>query len=258
MLKSFIELFQYRQLVANLVATDLKVRYRRSFLGLLWTLLNPLLLMLVMWVVFKKFGRVDEKSYAMFLLAGLMVWIFFQQAVSQSLGSIVKNRALIQKIYVPKLVFPVSTVLSNLVNTAFFLLAYHMMVVFSPVGLQPTAPFVLLSLLMALILASGVGLVMGALNVFFRDFQHLTQVGLRALFYLTPVLYRPGIFSPKVNLILRLNPVFYPVVTGRDAIYEGVISPMEDWVIGFSLAIIVLLAGALVFSATEKKFVYYA
>ena len=120
MLNSLKELVQYRELIQYLVVTDLRVRYRGSILGFLWTLLNPLLLTLVLWLVFSKFGKVDEKNYALFLLSGLMVWIFFSQSVTMALNSIVKQRGLIQKIYVPKVVFPIAVVISNLTNFAFF------------------------------------------------------------------------------------------------------------------------------------------
>lgn len=265
MLKPLKELFAYRHLVANLVSTEIKVRYRRSFLGVLWTLLNPVLLMLVMWVVFSRFGKAVERNYAMFLLSGLMTWIFFQQSVAQSLNSITKNSTLMQKIYVPKLVFPVSTVLSNLVNFFFFLVAYHLIVgvgrlfgAFESVHIEPTAPVVFGALLMVFILATGVGLLMGTLNVFFRDFQHLTQVMLRVLFYLTPVLYRPNLMGEKVAFVLRFNPVYYPVVIGRATIYDGTLGEPIDWLLGFGAALLVLLAGIMMFAATDKKLIYYA
>jgi ABC-type polysaccharide/polyol phosphate export permease len=201
------EVVAYRGLLGNLVGLDLKVRYRGSFFGALWTLLNPVLLMLVLWFVFSRFGRIQEKSYAMFLLSGLMIWLFFQQAVSQSLGAVVKNKALIQKIYVPKMVFPLSVVTSNLVNMVFFLVAYHLIVVFTSVGLQVTAPLIIPVFVMVYLLAVGWALIMSTANVFFRDFSHLTQVLLRALFYLTPVLYRPSLLGDKVAAILKINPV---------------------------------------------------
>ena len=103
MRKSLGELLEYRELVQYIVMTDLKVRYRGSLLGFLWTLLNPLLLTLVLWAVFSKFGRVDEENYALFLLSGLMIWIFLSQSMTMALNSIIKQRSLIQKIYVPKM-----------------------------------------------------------------------------------------------------------------------------------------------------------
>jgi ABC-type polysaccharide/polyol phosphate export permease len=256
--RSVVELVEYRQLVYNLVATNLKVRYRRSFLGLLWTLLNPLLLMLVMWVVFSRFGRIQEKNYAMFLLSGLMVWIFFQQSISQSLNSIVKNKSLIDKIYVPKLVFPISVVISNLVNVGFFLVAYVILVIPTQVGIQTTIPFVLPALLMVYILASGSALLMATLNVFFRDMEHLTSVILRALFYLSPILYRPEMLGPKANTVLRLNPVYYPILTARGALYDGVVASWDLWVIGYAVALSTLVIGWMVFVSVQQRFVYYA
>lgn len=258
MIRAFKELVRYRQLVRSLVGLDLKVRYRRSVLGILWTLLNPLLLMLVLWVVFGRIVRNSEKNYAMFLLSGLMVWTFFQQAVSQSLTSIVKNRMLIQKIYVPKLVFPVSVVTSNLVNFFFFIVAYHLIVPFTNVGIQKTLPLAVPALLMIYLMSTGVALILGTLNVFFRDVSHLTTVMLRALFYMTPILYRPSTLGPKAEFLIQFNPLYYPIEAIRNAIYDGVVAPPEIWITGFGISLLVLLAGAILFTATEQKFVYYA
>ena len=145
-----------------------------------------------------------------------------------------------------------------MVNFLFFFVAYHLIAPFTPAGVHATAPLVLLSLVMAFMLATGVSLAMGALNVFFRDFQHLTAVILRALFYLTPVLYRPEMLGERAATILALNPVYYPVITARMAVYDGEIAPMEMWLTGFAVAGAVLAVGAVVFVATEKRFVYYA
>ena len=170
MRKSLGELLEYRELVQYIVMTDLKVRYRGSLLGFFWTLLNPLLLTLVLWAVFSKFGRVDEENYALFLLSGLMIWIFLSQSMTMALNSIIKQRSLIQKIYVPKIVFPVSVVLSNLTNFMFFLVAYSVIACLTTIGLLPTALLIVPVIGMAFLLAVGTALLMATLNVFFRDF----------------------------------------------------------------------------------------
>lgn len=241
-----------------MVVQDLTVRYRASFLGFVWTLLNPLMLMVVMWFVFSRFGRIDEENYALFILSGLMTWTFFSQSIERGQASIIANAGLIQKIYLPKLVFPVATVTSNLVNLFFFLAAYTVIAIVG--GHTQTLSFFLVipGLFMLYSLGLGGAVMMASLNVFFRDFTHLTSVLLRALFYLTPIIYPPGIMGDDAATLLRLNPLYYPVVVIRDAIYYGRVSDPQDWAIGFATGALMLTGGLVLFSATEERFVYYA
>jgi len=258
MLNSLTELVKYRELIHYLVVTDLRVRYRGSILGFFWTLLNPLLLTLVLWLVFSKFGQVDEKNYALFLLSGLMVWIFFSQSVTMALNSIVKQRGLIQKIYVPKIVFPIAVVISNLTNFIFFVVAYAIIAVFTPVGLSPINLMVIPVIGMVFLLAIGCSLVMATLNVFFRDFLHLTEVMLRLMFYLTPILYRPELFGLEVRFFFQFNPAYYPIMAARSVLYDQVMPSPEIWAIGYGTAIMSCIVGFYVFMKTQDKFVYYA
>lgn len=241
-----------------MVLQDLAVRYRSSVLGFLWTLLNPLLLMVVMWVVFSRFGRIDEENYALFLLSGLMTWTFFSQSIERGQNSIVSNSGLIQKIYLPKLVFPVAIVTSNMVNLGFFFIAYVIIAFASGHGVPSTAWALIPALAMLYVMGAGGAILMCSLNVFFRDFTHLTSVLLRALFYLTPIFYPPTIMGPEAQRFLQLNPLYYPVVITRDVLYYGEVSSTEQWLIGWTAAAAVMLAGLLVFSSTEDRFVYYA
>jgi ABC-type polysaccharide/polyol phosphate export permease len=214
--------------------------------------------MLVMAAVFSRFGRVEEKNYALFLLAGLMIWLFFQQSVESGLMAVIRQRSLFQKIYVPKIIFPVTVVTSNLVNLAFFLAAYLLIAAFSSVGLLPTIPALLPVLAMVYLLSLGGALLMSTLNIFFRDFTHLTGAIMRALFYLTPVLYSPTMFGEQADLVLRLNPVYYPVVAGRAVLYYGEVPGLDIWAPGFGYALAAVALGVMVFVANETKFIYYA
>jgi ABC-type polysaccharide/polyol phosphate export permease len=258
MFKLFKELYDYRELTQYLVVLNLKTRYRGSILGFLWTLLNPLLLMLVMWVVFSRVARVEEDNYALFLLSGLIVWLFFSQSIEAGLNSIIKQRSLMQKIYVPKVVFPVAVVTSNLVNLLFALVAYIIVALLSTGGLPSTIFLLVPALLMLYFVALGSALLLATLNVFFRDFTHLTSAVLRALFYLTPVIYPPDLFGEQAAMYLKLNPVYYPVITARDVLYYGKIPTADVWLIGFACSLVTLVIGATVFMKNQKKFVFYA
>ena len=252
------EFFRYRELVLYLITTELRVRYRGSLLGFLWTLMNPLLQALVMWAVFSRFGKIEEKNYALFLLSAIMVWTFFSQSISQSLTSIIKNRQLIQKIYVPKLVFPIATVTSNLVNLFFFLIAYLGIALATPVGWSSTILLIIPVSLILFAMTAGSALFLASLNVFFRDFTHLTEVLLRVLFYLTPIIYPPSLFGPEIEQLLKLNPVASPVLLARDVLYYHQVPTPEMWLQSIAMSLIVFLGGLLVFTRTQEKFVYYA
>jgi len=256
--QSMVELFRFRTLLEYLVVLDLRLRYRGSVLGFLWTLLNPLLLMLVMWAVFSRFGKVSEKNYALFLLSGLSLWIFFQQSIDRSLGAIISNRGLLQKVRVPRLIFPIAMVGSNFLNLLFFIAAYLVAALLFGYGVPVTAFFVPAALLMLLLLAAGAVLFMSALAVFFRDLTHLTPVLMRALFYLTPVLYRPTILGEQAHRILALNPAYYPVVAARELLYDGTVPDAQFWAIGYAAALVVFIVGLVVFTRTQEQFVYYA
>lgn len=258
--KHLKELKRYRQLIGYMVVTDLKLRYRNSILGFFWTLLNPLLLTAVFWAVFTRIGRMSEKNYALFLLSGMMIWIFFQQSVSSGIGCIVKQKSLYSKIYVPKLVFPLALVTSNLVNAFFFILAYAIFVVFSEtVDFTLAALLVVPVLVMTYVMALGGALLFSALNVFFRDLESIIPVLLRAMFYLTPVIYRPSLFGEGgAGNILKLNPMYYPVTLARDALYFGNGGELNDWAVGTAVAVGTLLLGYFVFVKLERKFIFYA
>ena len=252
------EFFRYRELVSYLITTELRVRYRGSILGFLWTLMNPLLQALVMWAVFSRFGKIEEKNYALFLLSGIMVWTFFSQSIAQSLNSIIKNRQLIQKIYVPKLVFPIATVTSNLVNLFFFLVAYLGIALATPVGWSWTILLIVPVSLVIFAMTAGSALFLASLNVFFRDFTHLTEVLLRVLFYLTPIIYPPTLFGPDIAELLKLNPVASPVLLAREVLYYHQMPSPELWLQSIGMSLVVFFGGLFVFTRTQEKFVYYA
>jgi ABC-type polysaccharide/polyol phosphate export permease len=257
-LRPIRELVRYRALLEYLVLLDLRVRYRGSVLGFLWTLLNPLLLMLVMWAVFSRVVRLDEDNYALFLLSGLMGWLFFQQSIDQSLTTIVRNKGLIQKIYLPKIVFPISVVASNLVNLAFFLVAYFLVALPTAHGIPWTATLIVPVLGMLFLMSAGLSLIISALTVFFRDLTHLTSVILRALFYATPIFYRPEVLGSTGHFALKLNPAYYPVIAMRDVLYSGKVPSLEVWAGGYGMGVALVLLGLVIFTNTEDRFVYYA
>ena len=207
------ELWAYRDLLLNLVRRDLAVRYRRSALGVLWSLLNPLLMMLVFTVVFVVVKPGTVRSYPLFVLAGLLPWNFFAASLSGAVRSVTGSANLIDKVYFPREMLPLSVVLSNLVNYLFSL------VVFLPLAYVLGAQFSVWTLALPLIIAiqtvfiAGLSLILASLNVFYRDTEQVIEVGLTAWFFLTPIFYELELLPNRVlgidvwRLVYTLNPM---------------------------------------------------
>ena len=207
------ELWAYRDLLFNLVRRDLAVRYRRSALGFFWSLLNPLLMMLVFTVVFVVVKPGSVRSYPLFVLAGLLPWNFLAASLSGAVRSVTANANLIDKVYFPRELLPLSVVLSNLVN---FLLS---LVVFIPLAYLLGAQFSVWTLALPIVIAiqtvliAGLALILATLNVFYRDTEQVIEVGLTAWFFLTPIFYELELLPNRVlgidvwRFVYTLNPM---------------------------------------------------
>jgi ABC-type polysaccharide/polyol phosphate export permease len=252
------ELWAYRNLILNLVVRDLKVRYKNSVLGILWSLLNPLLMMLVFTFVFKVLaGSSELPAYPAFILSGVLAWNLFSASVMGATGSIVSNAHLIKKVYFPREVLPISTVLSNLTN---YLLALPVYFVLAAVlGRTPTAWALLLPvvILIQIFFTLGISFVLSTVNVFYRDTALVMEVVIQAWFFLTPVFYpisQVGQGGTQIgNLVLSsydvqrwfriLNPMASIIASYRDLIYWGV-QPGFDFLLRTAVtAVLFLIAG---------------
>lgn len=208
------ELGHYRYLLRNLVVRDLKVRYKNSVLGILWSLLNPLMMMMVFTVIFTVLIPNRElRQYSVFILVGLLPWNFFSGALISGTMSITNNSALIKKVYFPRELLPLSAVLSNLVN---FALAFLVLLVFlyaSGLGLTVHALWLPAILLTQLIFVLGLCLLLGTLHVFYRDVMMVMDVVMLAWFFLTPVFYPFELLGTEPRTVLGIT--FVPAVTMR-------------------------------------------
>ena len=259
-----VELWRFRQLIGMLVVRELKVRYKRSVLGLLWTMLNPLLLMVVYAVVFTTIMPAAQPNFAVFLLAGLLPWLYFATSLMQGLMSVLVNQELVRKIRLPQAVFPLSVVGSHLVNfTLSFLPLFIMMAAlrqpFTPALLFLPAAAVILTLFCA-----GVTLLFATATVFFRDVRHLTEVLLQMLLYLSPVLYdfrqlgehRTWWFH-LFRLELRINPLSYLIPLVRDPVYYGRLPSLPTLAVALLWAAGALLLGFAVFTRLEPRHIHH-
>jgi ABC-2 type transport system permease protein len=244
-------------LIALLVLRDLKVRYKRSVLGFLWTLLSPLFTIMIFSIVFSRLFSRYYQDYKLYMISGVLFWSFFSAATTQGLTSIVANGGLIRKIDVPKLVFPTSIVASNFVNLLLSLipLAGFMLVVDARV----TIHLLWLPLVMILLFAFALGvvLILSTATVFVRDIRNIWDAVLMIWFFLTPVFYPRAIVPDKYYNVLRFNPMLVIIEVCRLPIYHGITPPFDLFLKSVIAAVGVLFVGAWLFHRYEDRFIQH-
>jgi lipopolysaccharide transport system permease protein len=258
------ELYHYRELIRNLVTRDLKVRYRNSVLGVLWSLLNPLLMTLVFTLVFTLMLPSDIDYYPVFFLCGFLPWAFLSASLTGATGSIVNNAPLVKKVYFPREILPLSNVLSNLVNFLVALLVLFAMIFVFRVRMTSAVlmlPFVIMAQVMFI---AGLALLLSTANVFFRDTQHILEIVLLAWFFLTPIFYpiktlpeSAEILGLTVDIQLwvrRLNPMASLVASYRDILYWGKPTGLDFLLRTLATCLVVLVFGYLVFCRFSSVF----
>ncbi len=260
------DLLAFRQLIAVLVVRELKVRYKRSLFGMLWTMLNPLLLMIVYTVVFTAIMPSPQPDFSIWLLAGLLPWIFVSTALMQGMTSVLSNQDLIRKVRLPQAVFPLSVVGSNLVNFLLSLLPLLLVMLVIGHPLRPALFFLPVAALLLTLFASGITLMFASATVFFRDVRHLTEVLLQLLFYLSPVLYdvtqvtggsKSAWWKPLFLAELQLNPVTYLLPLVRDPVYSGALPPLGTVGVATGCALGALTLGFALFTRLEPRHIHH-
>jgi ABC-2 type transport system permease protein len=251
------ELFRYRDLVMTLVARELKVRYRRSAIGFMWTMLQPLLMMCVFYLVFNNIFRFNLPNYPVYALAGTLFWNFFSQGIVSSMNSLRGNAPLLQKLPVPKIVFPLSTVISGVVNLLFAMVPMLGLLLFVRHGIPWSVLFLPVSILLAALFTLGAGLLLSPLAVFFMDIVELVGVLLTVLMYLTPIFYPMAIIPERIRWIVRYNPIRSILEVFRDPIHYGKVPPLEHLAVCVLIAVLALVAGAIAFHRSSDRIAFY-
>lgn len=262
MLRRLLDLWHYRELVRNLVVRDLKVRYRNSVLGFVWSLFNPLLMMLVLTFVFTVLFRTPPNNvpYPLFLLTGLLAWNFCSSGVLSSITSVVGNAGLITKVYFPREVLPISSCLAAAVN---FLLALMVLLpLAASFGIFP-GPYIALFplvLLGQILFVTGIGLLLASINVFFRDTEVIMEVVLLAWFFLTPIFYDITQVWPEWNgldlprLVRIVNPMASFVTTYREILLTNVTPDLLFLLRTLLTSLVVFVVGYAVFLRLAPRF----
>lgn len=252
------EFWQYRDLLKLLVSRDIKLKYRRSFLGYVWSILNPLLIMVVMTIVFSTMFRGNIQNFPVYLFCGQLLFNFMNNSTNQAIYSITGNSALLKKTYVPKYIFTLSKITSGMVDLIFSLGA--LLIVMIATGTRFTwylllVPFVILQLY---VFCVGLGLFLAQANVFFRDIQYIYNAVMTAWMYLTPIFY-PLEMLPEwlIWIIKHLNPMYFYVGQFRDLVHMGRMPGTVIITAGCVTALLMFFIGLWSFSKTEDKFILY-
>ncbi len=242
-------------LLLNLVRRDLTVRYKRSAIGFLWTMLNPLLLMIILTIVFSTIFRFAGMShYAVYLLSSYLVFGFFQQTTVQSMTTLEWNGSLMKRVRVPKSIFAISTTVSGLVNL--FLAYIPLFIIMIAVGapIRPAVLFLPVAFLIIGIFTLGVSLLLSSLAVFFDDVVHAYQVATVGLMYLTPIIYPISIIPGKWLWLIRINPLTQLFKLARDPVYLGTLPSMHVFLASLVVSLVTLVIGWNVFHRLAKNF----
>lgn len=253
----FEVLLKYKHLLMELVVRDIKVRYRKSVLGILWTLLNPLMMMMIMTVIFSYLFQNKIPNYQVYFLSGYIAFIFFSDATNQSIFSIISNASLIKKVYIPKYLFPISKVLSSLVNYGFSFIALIIVMLLYKAPFKETMLLSFIPIIYLTIFTTGVSLLLAAVNVFFRDIAHLYSIFIVAWTYCTPIFYPESIIPEKYSWIITYNPMYYFVKYFRSLILTGQFPDANLNIICGTTAIGTFIIGIYVFYKAHNKFILY-
>ncbi len=251
---SLREVLAYKDLLRLLVGTNIKTRYKRSILGVAWTLLNPLATAIVMTVAFSALFRFSMQHYAVYVLSGLLFWTYFQQSSTQSMSSVVWGAGLLKKVYVPAMVFPLAAVGTGLVNLFLSIppLLLIMLVLKHP--FTPALLFLPVAVLLVTGFTLGLGLLMASFAVFFSDVVEMYGVILRIWFYLTPVMYPEKILPKRVLPLIKMNPMYHMVQCWREPIFNGTLPSMTSILVATSWSVGILLLGWWVFTRRSHEF----
>ena len=256
--KQLFTLARFRHLLFLLIKRDFVTRYRRSVLGVLWSILNPLLTMLVLTMVFSTVFRFDVGGFfPVYLLSGQLLFAYFSESTNLAMGSILGGAGTIRKVYVPKYIFPLSRVLSSVVNLGFSFLALVVVILVTGAPIYWTILLVPIPFLYLIIFCIGVGMILSALAVFFRDITYIYGVFLTALNFLTPIFYPVSMLPPRVFHLIHLNPMFHYVTYFRELIRYGTVPGLWANIICLGFALAAFSLGLYVKMSQQDKYILY-
>ncbi|HZN10128.1 MAG TPA: ABC transporter permease [Blastocatellia bacterium] len=256
--EEFSALWRYRDLLAQLVARNIKTRYKRSVLGIVWTMLNPLLMMLVLTGVFSGIFRfsLQFEFYAVYALAGLIVWNFFAQTTSHAMSELLWGSNLLHRIYVPRAIFAATALGTGLVNLLLSLVPLLVVMVITGVPLRPSLLFLPVPILLTAMFALGMSLILSRLAVYFADVLEMYQILLTVWMYLTPIVYPKEIIPVQHRWLFNLNPMYHLLELFRAPIYVGWLAGPKTVAAAAAAAVVTLAVGWWTFTRKADELAY--
>ena len=250
--------WRYRFLLSNLINRDIKVKYRRSKLGILWSVLNPLMMMCVMTLVFSHIFRFGVDNYAVYILSGQLIFNYFTESTTMAMESVIGYSPLIKKVYVPKYIFPLEKSCFAFVNMVFSLIALVVVMFLTGASFYPTFVLAVYPLVTLFFFSLGVGLFLSSSAIFFRDIIHLWSVFTTALMYASAIIYPVSMLEGSLmGYLIYLNPIFWYIDAFRQVTIYGNMLSIAHIVVCAACAVISVIVGSVVFKKGQDKFILY-
>ena len=248
---------KYKFLIKQMVSRDFRLKYKRSILGVLWSFLNPLLMMSVQYIVFSALFRFEIEKYPVYLLTGIVMFSFFSEASNLTMNSLISSDSLIKKVYVPKYIYPLSRTASSSINLIISMIPLLIVSLIS--GIRPTLSFLLIivPIVCISVFSLGIGMLLSISMTFFRDTQYLWSVICMLWMYLTPIFYPVSILPDKVAWIIKINPLYYFIDFMRTCIIDGTSPGLDIYVACFAWSISAFILGTYVFIREQDKVILY-
>jgi len=251
-------LWKYRGLVHELVVRDIKVRYKRSVLGIAWTMLAPLLNMVALTLVFSTILKQQIANYPVFFMTGAIFWAFFSQTTSTAASQTQDSNEIAKRIYIPRSVFVASAIGVGLVNLALSIVPLLIILMVTHFPIYTTWFFLPVAVAIETLFAAGVGLWLFTFASRFSDVREMYVVIVQTWFFLTPIVYHPAIVPPKFRFALWLNPVYYLVQTFRKPVYDGVLPSVALVAVSSALSLVVFVSGWIYFAKRAERFAFHS
>lgn len=247
-------LIKYKDLIWNLTITDLKIKYQSSILGFAWSLLNPLLMMLVLYAVFVNVFRFNQDNFALYILVGLIVWRFFVNGTSTAMGSIVGRPGLVTKIYIPRQILVLSTTLSCFISSILEFFVLIPLIIIFGAKITPNILFFPLLHVIFFFIVYGISLALAALYVYYRDLNQIWEVVIQLGFFLSPICYPLSVIPTKYLSYYIMNPMTVLVETYRNFLIYGLFPGLKSIIYLIFVGVILILMGRAIFNRLERRF----
>lgn len=247
-------LFQYRELLKTNVKKEVRGKYKGAWLGVVWSFLNPLLMLVVYSVVFPYILRVEVENYTMYMMIALIPWNFFTGSITSGVGSIVREGNILKKVYFPREIIPISVVTSALVNFLITCIIMFLFIIFTGLGFSWHLLLFPIIVLIQYIITLAFTFVLSAITVYVRDVDHFVNIILLLAFYVTPIVYDPSLLPAKFNWTLLVNPMAGLISAYRDILYYHTLPDFNILLMWFLIGIMLIIIGYIIFKKLEKNF----